>query len=254
MDEIGSLVSEYNRMILELSKSAELLAKSERESAWREMAKQVAHEIKNPLTPMKLSVQHLKRIWKDDAPDGDQKMERLTQTIIEQIDTLSSIATEFSNFAKMPKANLERVDVQQTLLNIIDLFNDSNDIEILFHNQTIENRIVLADKEQLLRVFNNIMKNAIQSIPKERKGIIEIDLKLENDSYTISIKDNGGGIASDVLDKIFVPNFTTKTGGMGLGLAMVKSIVEEFNGKIWFETKSDEGTIFYVSLPCYFKE
>jgi nitrogen fixation/metabolism regulation signal transduction histidine kinase len=253
-DEIGSLVSEYNRMILELSKSAELLAKSERESAWREMAKQVAHEIKNPLTPMKLSVQHLKRIWKDDAPDGDQKMERLTQTIIEQIDTLSSIATEFSNFAKMPKTNLEKIDVQQTLLNIIDLFNDSSDVEIVFHNQTIENAIVLADKEQLLRVFNNIMKNAIQSIPENRKGIIEIDLKLETDSYIISIKDNGGGIASDVLDKIFVPNFTTKTGGMGLGLAMVKSIVEEFNGKIWFETKSDEGSTFYVSLPCYFKE
>src|ERR1019366_204080 len=114
-------VSEYNRMILELTKSAELLAKSERESAWREMAKQVAHEIKNPLTPMKLSVQHLQRIWKDRTPDMDQKMERLTQTIIEQIDTLSSIATEFSNFAKMPKTNLEKIDVQQTLLNIIYL-------------------------------------------------------------------------------------------------------------------------------------
>ncbi len=249
-DEIGSLVSEYNRMILELSKSAELLAKSERESAWREMAKQVAHEIKNPLTPMKLSVQHLQRTWKDHAPDMDDKMERLTKTIIEQIDTLSSIATEFSNFAKMPKASFEKINVEQILKNTIDLFHNYSDVEIVIHNKTIENAFVLADKEQLLRVFNNLMKNAIQSIPEEREGKIDIDLQKENDCYIISIKDNGVGISNDILDKIFVPNFTTKTGGMGLGLAMVKSIVETFNGKIWFETMDNEGTTFFVSLPC----
>jgi two-component system nitrogen regulation sensor histidine kinase NtrY len=249
-DEIGNLVSEYNRMILELAKSAELLAKSERESAWREMAKQVAHEIKNPLTPMKLSVQHLKRIWKDQAPDMDERMERLTLTIIEQIDTLSTIATEFSNFAKMPKANLEKINVQQILLNSIALFHDSENIDIDFKNQSLSDTLVLADKEQLLRVFNNLIKNAIQAIPEDRKGKIEIDLTMENQCYIISIKDNGIGINDDVLDKIFVPNFTTKTAGMGLGLAMVKSIVESFNGKIWFETKIDEGSTFYVSLPC----
>lgn len=249
-DEIGSLVSEYNRMILELSKSAELLAKSERESAWREMAKQVAHEIKNPLTPMKLSVQHLQRTWKDHAPDMDQKMERLTKTIIEQIDTLSSIATEFSNFAKMPKASFEKINVEQVLKNTIDLFHNSSDIEITFQNKIIEKAFVLADKEQLLRVFNNLMKNAIQSIPEERDGKIKIDLQKENENYIISIKDNGVGISNDILDKIFVPNFTTKTGGMGLGLAMVKSIVETFNGKIWFETEDSVGTTFFVSLPC----
>lgn len=249
-DEIGSLVSEYNRMILELSNSAELLAKSERESAWREMAKQVAHEIKNPLTPMKLSVQHLQRTWKDHAPDMDQKMERLTKTIIEQIDTLSSIATEFSNFAKMPKASFEKINVEQILKNTIDLFHNSSDIEITFQNITTSPSFVLADKEQLLRVFNNLMKNAIQSIPEERKGKIEIELRKENENYIISIKDNGVGISNDILDKIFVPNFTTKTGGMGLGLAMVKSIVETFNGKIWFETEDNNGTTFFVSLPC----
>lgn len=249
-DEIGSLVSEYNRMILELSNSAELLAKSERESAWREMAKQVAHEIKNPLTPMKLSVQHLQRTWKDHAPDMDQKMERLTKTIIEQIDTLSSIATEFSNFAKMPKASFEKINVEQILKNTIDLFHNSSDIEITFQNITTSPSFVLADKEQLLRVFNNLMKNAIQSIPEERKGKIEIALQKENEFYIISIKDNGAGISNDILDKIFVPNFTTKTGGMGLGLAMVKSIVETFNGKIWFETEDNNGTTFFVSLPC----
>ncbi len=248
-DEIGNLVSEYNRMILELAKSAELLAKSERESAWREMAKQVAHEIKNPLTPMKLSVQHLMRVWKDDASDKEQKMERLTQTIIEQIDTLSSIATEFSNFAKMPKANLEKINVQQVLQNSIALFQEQENISIDFRNSIVADVVVMADKEQLLRVFNNLIKNAIQAISEERKGKIEIELKQENQYYIISIKDNGSGISDEVRDKIFVPNFTTKTAGMGLGLAMVKNIVESINGRIGFETEIGKGTIFYISLP-----
>jgi two-component system nitrogen regulation sensor histidine kinase NtrY len=253
-DEIGSLVSEYNRMILELSKSAELLAKSERESAWREMAKQVAHEIKNPLTPMKLSVQHLQRTWQDHAPDMDQKMERLTKTIIEQIDTLSTIATEFSNFAKMPKANLEKINVQQILSNSIALFHDYASVEIVFKNESTAEPIVFADKEQLLRVFNNLIKNAIQSIPEDKKGLIEILLSNENNQVSISITDNGSGINEDVVDKIFVPNFTTKTGGMGLGLAMVKNIIETANGRIWFETKNTQGTTFHVSLPRYTEE
>jgi two-component system nitrogen regulation sensor histidine kinase NtrY len=252
-DEIGSLVSEYNRMILELSKSAELLAKSERESAWREMAKQVAHEIKNPLTPMKLSVQHLQRTWNDHTPDMDQKMERLTKTIIEQIDTLSTIATEFSNFAKMPKANLERINIQEILLNSIDLFRDVENIQILFNTST-ENAFVLADKEQLLRVFNNLLKNAIQAIPENTEGKINVFLEKEKQQFIISFSDNGKGINDDVLDKIFMPNFTTKTGGMGLGLAMVKNILESVNGRIWFETKSDFGSTFYIALPCHVDE
>lgn len=253
-DEIGNLVSEYNRMIAELSKSADLLAKSERESAWREMAKQVAHEIKNPLTPMKLSVQHLQRTWQDHAPDMDQKMERLTKTIIEQIDTLSSIATEFSNFAKMPKANLEKINVREILINSIALFNDSENSEIEFKNHAEEEAFVFADKEQLLRVFNNLLKNAVQAIPEERKGMIRVELKKEKNQFLISVADNGKGINDDVLDKIFVPNFTTKTGGMGLGLAMVKNIIETANGRIWFETRNGNGTTFFVSLPCYSEE
>ena len=253
-DEIGSLVSEYNRMIVELSNSAELLAKSERESAWREMAKQVAHEIKNPLTPMKLSVQHLQRTWKDDGPDMDEKMERLTKTIIEQIDTLSNIATEFSNFAKMPKANLEKINIKELIVNTIALFHDSENLEIVFETKIEIEAFVNADKEQLLRVFNNLIKNAAQAIPEERKGKIVVSLSREKLHYIISVSDNGNGIDDDVLDKIFVPNFTTKTGGMGLGLAMVKNIVETVNGRIWFETKTGTGTIFFVSLPCYLED
>ncbi len=253
-DEIGNLVSEYNRMIAELSKSANLLAKSERESAWREMAKQVAHEIKNPLTPMKLSVQHLQRTWKDDGPDMDEKMERLTKTIIEQIDTLSNIATEFSNFAKMPKANLEKINIKEIIVNTIALFHDSENLELVFETTIHSDAYVYADKEQLLRVFNNLIKNASQAIPEERKGKIVVTLSDEKQQFLVAISDNGAGIKEDVLDKIFVPNFTTKTGGMGLGLAMVKNIVETVNGRIWFETKTGAGTTFYVSLPSYVEE
>jgi signal transduction histidine kinase len=253
-DEIGSLVSEYNRMIQELSKSAELLAKSERESAWREMAKQVAHEIKNPLTPMKLSVQHLQITWQDHAPDMDQKMERLTKTIVEQIDTLSSIATAFSNFAKMPKANYEKINIEHVLINSISLFRDYTAIEIVFKNEASLEPIAFADKEQVLRVFNNLIKNAIQSIPENKKGLIEIVLRYKNNQIEISITDNGSGISDEAVDKIFVPNFTTKTGGMGLGLAMVKNIIESANGRIWFETKNAQGTTFHISLPRYSEE
>ena len=250
-DEIGNLVSEYNRMIVELSNSADLLAKSERESAWREMAKQVAHEIKNPLTPMKLSLQHLQRTWKDHAPDMEEKMKQVTKTIIDQIDTLSNIATEFSNFAKMPRANFEKANLHDTLLNSLSLFRELDTIRLEFKTELKDGAWVLADKEQLLRVFNNLFKNAIQAIPESRKGVIQVSLKLENTNYLVTIKDNGTGIHPDIINKIFVPNFTTKNGGMGLGLAMVKNIVENTGGRIWFETEIEKGTTFFVSLPCY---
>lgn len=249
-DEIGSLVSEYNRMILELSKSAELLAKSERESAWREMAKQVAHEIKNPLTPMKLSVQHLQRTYKDQAPDMDEKIERLTKTIIEQIDTLSSIATAFSNFAKMPKTNLEKIEISEFIQNTILLFKAAEKVEIKYKNTLKEAMFVMADKEQLLRVLNNLIKNAVQATEEKETPEINILLERENTQVIISVSDNGCGIADDAIDKIFTPNFTTKTAGMGLGLAMVKNIVEGCGGSIRFKTELNKGSTFYVALPC----
>ena len=248
-DEIGNLIGEYNRMIEELSKSAELLAKSERESAWREMAKQVAHEIKNPLTPMKLSVQHLQRTYKDHAPDMDEKIERLTKTIIDQIETLSTIATEFSNFAKMPKTQLEQINLNDVLLGAIELFEKNEKFDLTFENQTIDNPIIQADKEQLVRIFNNIIKNAYQSIGEDKLGEINILLTKEGNFFRIAISDNGCGIDESVIDKIFMPNFTTKTGGMGLGLAMVKNMVESFSGKIWFKTKINSGTTFFIELP-----
>ena len=248
-DEIGNLVSEYNRMISELSMSADLLARSERESAWREMAKQVAHEIKNPLTPIKLSIQHLQRAWKDNAPDMDEKIDRLSKTIIEQINSLSSIASEFSNFAKMPRATLVQVDVKEILINCINLFHHTDTINIRFNCTEQGECFIYADKEQLLRMFNNLLKNAVQAIPEKRKGHINVSLKRSDNDFIISIEDNGTGINTDAQHKIFSPNFTTKTGGMGLGLAIVKNIIEGINGKIWFTTESDKGTTFYISFP-----
>ena len=247
-DEIGRLVKEYNNMIQKLGESAETLAKSERESAWREMAKQVAHEIKNPLTPMKLSVQHLQHSYKEQRPGWDKNIERMTQTMIEQIDTLAHIASEFSNFAKMPKANNEKINIADTITNVVALYNETENCKIEF-NSVVNNLFVLADREQLQRVFNNLIKNAIQSVPETREGKIFITLEKPNNTVLIKIQDNGTGISDEMKDKIFTPNFTTKSTGMGLGLAMVKSIIENCGGVIWFETIVDKGTVFFIALP-----
>lgn len=248
-DEIGSLVGEYNRMIVELSNSAELLAQSERESAWREMAKQVAHEIKNPLTPMRLSIQLLERAYKDKAPDIDQKVDRLSRTIVEQIDTLSSIASAFSDFAKMPKPVLESMDLRAVVKNTLELFRENDEgVEFVLEDNVKGEMAISGDREQLPRVFNNLFRNAIQAIPEGRKGKVNVTLSKQGNHFIIAVKDNGTGIADEVIDKIFVPNFTTKSTGMGLGLAMVKNIVEGSGGMIWFETTKDRGTTFFVSF------
>ncbi|MGD1847066.1 MAG: PAS domain-containing sensor histidine kinase [Salibacteraceae bacterium] len=250
-DEIGSLVTVYNRKVAELESSAEKLAQSERESAWREMAKQVAHEIKNPLTPMKLSVQHLLRAWQERPEEFDGRLKRVSTTLIEQIDTLSSIASEFSNFAKMPRAKSEVLTIDQVLQSVIDLYTDLPRIELHFKNVSGDSPPVFADKDHLLRVFNNLIKNAIQAIPEDRNGKIEVLLTHRHSDVLIEVKDNGTGIPDELVDRIFVPNFTTKTAGMGLGLAMVRNMITNAGGLVWFETKKGEGTSFYVTLPVY---
>lgn len=247
-DEIGSLVEEYNKKVRELEKYALELAKSERESAWREMAKQVAHEIKNPLTPMRLSLQHMQRSLRPEDPDFKEKLDRFSTTVIEQIDALSNIANEFSNFAKMPKAVEEVLDLHALVLNTVELYRETPDVHIKFTHGDIHQASVFADKDQLLRVLNNLVKNAIQAIPEGREGKIEIGLRQKADRWIVEVKDNGTGIPPDRIDKIFMPNFTTKSTGMGLGLAMVKNIVENAGGQIWFETSQNIGTTFYVSL------
>lgn len=247
-DEIGDLIAEYNRMIIELSKSANLLAKSEREGAWRDMAKQVAHEIKNPLTPMKLSVQYLEKAWNDKSEDWEERLKRFTSTIIDQIDTLSDIATEFSDFAKISQRKVEKVNLVTVIRNSISLFKDAQNIDFKF--ETIHKScIIIADRGQILRVFNNLIKNSIQAIGDKSEGLIAIEIYERNEYFKIRVIDNGSGISADRADKIFTPNFTTKTSGMGLGLSIVKSIIVESGGEIWFESEAENGAIFNIKLP-----
>jgi nitrogen fixation/metabolism regulation signal transduction histidine kinase len=247
-DEIGSLVNEYNRMIDEMARSAELLARSERESAWRQMARQVAHEIKNPLTPIKLSMQLLMRAWNDNVPDMDARLKRFSQTLIMQIDTLSSIATEFSDFAQMPQPQIQQFDIIPLVQQSAALFRDQSDCEIMLETE-LKECIIKADPNQILRVFNNLIKNALQAIPGDRQGLIRIKVEQSANFCKISFQDNGTGIPNEKQTRIFSPNFTTKTAGMGLGLAMVKNIIDSTSGKIWFETNPGIGTTFFVTLP-----
>jgi nitrogen fixation/metabolism regulation signal transduction histidine kinase len=248
-DEIGALVAAYNMMIDKLAMSAEQLARSERESAWREMAKQVAHEIKNPLTPMKLSVQHLKRAWDENAPDFDKRVERFTNTIVEQIDSLSSIASEFSDFAKMPEARAEAIDLREVIQNALELYRNDTQFDIRTRIPDTESILISADKKQMLRVLINLIKNAIQSFIPERRGLLSLSLEIKNQLIVISVQDNGHGISPDQQEKIFSPNFTTKSSGMGLGLAMVKTIIEDSGGHISFSSQEGIGTIFTISFP-----
>lgn len=247
-DEIGALVKNYNQKLEELEFTAQQLAQSERESAWREMAKQVAHEIKNPLTPMKLSIQQLLRVYNPDDPKSEEKLTRVATSIIEQIDALTKIANEFSNFAKMPRPDFIPLDLVPVLENVVVMFKEEENCTISIEN-SLNQVIVLADKDQLLRVFNNLIKNAIQAIPEDRFGKIDIHLSLVDNMIRIAISDNGAGISQEKRQHIFVPYFTTKTTGTGLGLAMVKQIVENHNGQIYFEENHPEGTTFFVELP-----
>jgi len=248
-DEIGNLIEDYNGMIDELHKSAELLVKSERETAWREMAKQIAHEIKNPLTPMRLHIQHLQLAQSQDVPDFDKRFEKVAKILLKQIDALTAIATEFSNFAKMPATENVKTNLFTILKEATDLFvkdDNINNINIEFNN--ITNAYIFADKGKLKRVFINLIKNAIQSVPKDRQVKIDIELTKDNNKYKVRVSDNGVGVPLDLQDKLFIPNFTTKSSGTGLGLAISKNIIIDTGGNIWFTTEQDKGSDFFVEL------
>jgi signal transduction histidine kinase len=250
-DEIGKLVSEYNRMVDELQQSAEMLVQTERESAWREMAQQVAHEIKNPLTPMKLNVQYLEKAYLENRPDFAERMLKFKNTMIEQIEALSRIAAEFSDFAKLPEPKEELIDLKELIKNVVE-FNKHNEAntKIIVHPFAGNNNpIIKADHDQLVRVFNNLIKNAIQAIPEEWEGLIEIWLEQTEKYYLVYIKDNGAGIPETMKDKIFTPRFTTKSTGTGLGLAMCKNIMTNLGGEIGFDSAANQGTVFYLMLP-----
>lgn len=248
-DEIGALVKEYNNMIAALENSAQKLAQSERETAWREMAKQVAHEIKNPLTPLKLGLQLLDKSWRDKDPKFDQKFERFSKSFVEQIESLSSIASEFSAFAKMPDTRIERMDIFEVFGKAVTIFKQMDNVTIAMEPPTTPFYIG-ADRDQILRCFNNLLKNAIEATPQERNCVIDINYLVTTKNILLTIKDNGNGIPENMREKIFEPNFTTKSSGTGLGLAFVKNSIENANGKVWFETTIDVGTTFYLSFPA----
>lgn len=247
-DEIGVLIQEYNKMVKKLEESAITLAKNERESAWREMAKQVAHEIKNPLTPMKLSIQYLQKAVDNNASNVKDLSRQVASTLVQQIDQLAKIASDFSQFANINDLKVEQFDIGEVLQMLVLLHKTSEHVNIDYKKEA-GNYNILADKTQINRLFTNLIKNAIEASQENEISNIKIHQYDESDYVVVSIKDNGEGIPEDRWDKIFVPSFTTKSSGTGLGLAICRGIVEKANGKIWFKTKEGEGTTFFISIP-----
>jgi signal transduction histidine kinase len=247
-DEIGDLISDYNKLTDEISKSAEIIARTEREMAWREMAKQVAHEIKNPLTPMKLSLQYLDRAAASDPEIAKQMITKINSTLMEQINNLTQIADSFSNFATLPKTSNEKVVINEIVEAIHDLFRKREDI-VFNMIEPMNDLYVFADRNHLIRILNNIVKNAIQAIPEDKIGKIDIELKAIDGKALIRVSDNGIGISEPMKAKVFTPNFTTKSSGTGLGLAISANMLESMNGRIYFESELGIGTNFFIELP-----
>lgn len=249
-DEIGLLIAEYNRMVDKLEQSAGLLAKSERESAWREVAKQIAHEIKNPLTPMKLNVQYLEKAYKNNDPDFSSKIDSISKSLITQIDTLDNVAETFSNFAKNKSTVFENVDLKNVITTAVHLFDKKSNVNISVEYRCDEEKlIILSFEKDTLRVINNIIKNAIQAVENIKPGVIEIIVTDDEKYIEVAISDNGKGIPDNMKSSIFQPYFTTKTSGTGLGLAIVKNIVNESGGEVFFESTVNLGTTFRLRFP-----
>jgi nitrogen fixation/metabolism regulation signal transduction histidine kinase len=243
--EIYNLVNAYNDMVEQLGESAVKLAKGEREQAWREMAKQVAHEIKNPLTPMRLTVQSFEQRFDPKDPNIKNKISEFSKSLIQQIDTMSSIASAFSSFAEMPKQKREELNVIEVVKLALDIFNE--DYISYFHDE--EEIVAKLDKTHLIRIVTNLVKNANQSLETIENPKIEVKVIDDGQNIIITVADNGKGIIEKDKNRIFEPKFTTKSSGMGLGLPMVKNIVEAYNGSITFASESNKGTVFTVTLP-----
>ena len=254
-DEVGQLVYAYNSAIDALWESTEKLRKTEREVAWREMAKQVAHEIKNPLTPMKLSLQYMQRAGKLQPDLIQTLLPNLTTTMMEQINTLDQIATAFSQFASMPSPENIPFNLVELLEQTIEMYrhqiDDGNCLSCSFEES---NYPIFADKHQIQRVVNNLLNNAVQAIPLEKEGKINIRLfQSSGQKVRLEIEDNGTGVENETQQKIFSPYFTTKSSGTGLGLAMCKDIIESAGGVIGFQSTKNERTCFWIEMPLYNK-
>ena len=247
-DEIGALVQQYNNMCQQLEIAANKLARNERENAWREMARQVAHEIKNPLTPMRLNIEYLQMLWDRKDPNFEKNFKETLASLLEQIETLSKIATAFSNYAKLPENTPTTFDLSELLKSTIKLYDVEKNISITLVYNEKEEWPLFADRNNLGRVFGNIIKNAIQAIGSE-SGHIELTLNRFGERYKINIADNGCGIKEEDKKKVFFPNFTTKSSGMGVGLSVSQNIIQAMGGNITFTSKEGIGTVFTIDIP-----
>ena len=242
-DELGTLVKAYNKMSLQIQDQKDRLAQMQKEEAWKEMAKQVAHEVKNPLTPMKLTVQNFERKFDPNDPNVAEKVHRVSKSLVEQIDLIAAVATAFSQFAQLPTKKDEVFNLNDEVKNIIQIFNDD---KIYIHaNKEIQ---ICMDKIYLSRIITNLVTNAKQATKENRELIINIDLEQNQKKITIVVEDNGVGIPQNMFEKIFEPNFTSKSSGMGLGLAMIKKMVQDYHGEISVESVVGEKTKFTISL------
>lgn len=250
VDEIGKLVDQYNRMLDELAVSAEKLAASERQTAWKEMARQVAHEIKNPLTPMRLGIQYLQKAWEERAGDWDARLKRFTDGLLAQIDTLSTIASEFSYFARMPDPENETLSLDELVTNSLAVYREVPTVQFEFNPPPGE-KWIYADRRQMLRVFGNLLNNAVEAIEAlpGQSGKIIVETGTSENRHAVHITDNGKGIRPGEEDRIFQPNFTTRSGGAGLGLAIVKGIVDSAGGAVSFTSDPGKKTTFTILLP-----
>ena len=243
-DEIGTMVKEYNQMLFKLSESKSELEQTQRELAWREIAQQVAHEIKNPLTPMKLTLQQLERQLQAGTSSSD-RTEKAVSSLLTQVDTLNDIASSFSSFAKMPEPVMQPLDLAILLKRIVELHRNSGGIKLTISN---DNFNVTGDEQLLGRTFSNIILNAFQSAVPGRSARVNVTLQKQGTMCLLSFNDNGKGIDTEVAERIFLPHFTTKKSGSGLGLAIAKQAIEQMQGRIWFETKVGKGTTFFIEM------
>ncbi len=244
-DEISSLVKSYNKMILQIQDQKERLSFTEKEQAWREMAKQVAHEVKNPLTPMKLTIQNFERKFDANDPDIRAKVKKMSSTIVDQIDLIAAVASAFSQFAQLPEKKNEVFDLKEEVDNILQMFIEDR----VFMHANKEKIMINMDKIYLSRIITNLITNARQAASPDRDMMINVDLEQINKRIKISVQDNGIGIPENMYERIFEPNFTSKSSGMGLGLSMVRKMIEEYKGEIIVKSEVGIGTTFIITLP-----
>ena len=243
--EVNILVESYNKMVEKLNESVKKLAKSNKEQAWREMAKQVAHEIKNPLTPMRLSVQSFQKNFDIQDSKIENKIDEFTKTLIQQIDTMTTIAAAFSNFAEMPAQEGGKINIIETTKLALKIFKENYIIFTTDH----KNIQVNIDRTQMIRIITNLIKNAIEACNEIKKPLIDVEILKNSNHVLFLVNDNGVGISKELKSKIFEPKFTTKSSGMGLGLGMVKNIVNSYNGTIAVKSKVGVGTTFKIKFP-----